>query len=126
MKPRKSKPDYLPLIVLILIAIPIMALVAYSMATASPQPQNQIRIEISGPNKFSFSPNSLTIRVGDSVTWVNSASFPFTVVSDNSSDPFDSGSIAVGMSYVHTFNTPGIFHYHSSIPNTTGTVTVES
>ena len=124
--PTEWKSDYTPLIAIIVIAIAVIALYTYFFVTAPPPPPNQVTLIVSGPGKFSFSPSSLTIGVGDSVTWVNRASFPFGVISDNASDLFDSGSISVGASYVHVFDTPGTFHYHSNIPNATGTVTVES
>jgi plastocyanin len=124
MTQRKSGFDYSPLIALLLIAIPFIALTGYSIATAPAPIENQVTIQISGPNRFAFVPSPLTIGVGDSVLWVNHAFFPVTIVSDNVLDSFNSGSIAVGSSYSHTFNIPGTFDYRSSIPNTGGVVIV--
>jgi plastocyanin len=126
MRPRSSGFDYTPAIALLVIAIPIIVLAAYSITNAPPPLQNQITIQPNGPNRFMFRPSSLTVHVGEETTWVNHVEFPVAVISDNATDPFDSGSIGVGMSYEHTFNNVGIFQYHSSIPDLTGTIIVVS
>ncbi len=125
MKATRSQFDYRPLIAVTVIAITFIALVSYSGLTAPPSPPDQVALVITGPNRFNFSPNTLTIKAGDSVTWVNVLFFPYSVISDNDSVPFNSGSIAVGSSFVHTFNIPGTYPYHSDIPNANGTVIVE-
>src|SRR5947207_5868033 len=62
---------------------------------------------------FSFSPKSVTIKVGDTVVWTN-AGGSHTVTGDGS-DPF-CGNNAIPTSCPHTFNTAGTFPYHC-IPN---------
>jgi len=74
---------------------------------------------------FAFEPSSLTVHAGDNVTWVNNAGVDHTVVSDNSTDAFNSGIIANGQSYTRQFDQVGTFPYHCSIhPYMTGTITV--
>jgi amicyanin len=63
---------------------------------------------------FAFSPSTLTIKVGETVTWTNSDSTSHTITSDSGSE-LDSGSISSGQTYSHTFNTIGTFDYHCSI-----------
>ena len=71
---------------------------------------------------FAFSPASLTVKVGDSVTWKNDDSTAHTVAFA----AFDSGSIAPGASYSHKFDSAGTFDYKCSIhPSMTGTVIVQ-
>ncbi|MHB1377132.1 MAG: cupredoxin domain-containing protein [Candidatus Humimicrobiaceae bacterium] len=60
-----------------------------------------------------FDPASLTIKVGDTVTWTNNDSYAHTVTSDNGA--FDSGSMAGGGTFSFTFKTAGTFSYHCSI-----------
>ena len=67
---------------------------------------------------FAFSPESLTVKVGDTVEWVNEDSAPHTV--------FDSGTLATGQSFSHTFDAPGTYVYHCSIhPSMTGMIIVQ-
>jgi plastocyanin len=61
----------------------------------------------------SFNPDSLTIKVGETVTWTNKDSYAHTVTSDNG--VFDSGNIASGATFSFTFNTEGTYSYHCSI-----------
>lgn len=63
---------------------------------------------------FAFSPSSLTIKVGDKVTWTNNDPTPHTVTSDSGSE-LGSSSLSTSQTYSHTFNTKGEFDYHCSI-----------
>jgi plastocyanin len=73
---------------------------------------------------FAFSPATLTIKAGTSVTWTNKDSVAHTVVSD--SGIFSSGSLATNATYSYTFKTAGTFTYKCSIhPSMTGTITVQ-
>jgi plastocyanin len=62
---------------------------------------------------MSFSPASLTVVMGTTVTWTNKDNITHTVTADDAS--FDSGSIAPGSSYSRTFSTKGSFPYHCKI-----------
>ncbi|MHB1923016.1 MAG: plastocyanin/azurin family copper-binding protein, partial [Chitinophagaceae bacterium] len=59
---------------------------------------------------FSFSPSSLTISPGKTVKWVNNDQVSHTVTDDNAT--FNSGSIAPGGTYSHTFPAAGTVTYH--------------
>jgi plastocyanin len=72
---------------------------------------------------FSFSPGTVSIGVGDSVTWVNNGpDEPHTATGDG----FDTGTVEVGESGSATFSEPGTFSYLCSIHPTLmkGTVRV--
>lgn len=56
-------------------------------------------------NAVDYSPKSLTIEAGDTVVWINEDLFPHTVTAEDGS--FDSGDIAGGKSWTHTFATRG-------------------
>ncbi len=80
------------------------------------------QVEISG---FAFSPSTLTIQPGDSVTWTNQDIAPHTIVSDSGSE-ISSSSLSNGETFSYTFNTIGTFKYHCSIhPAMKGTIIVE-
>jgi len=72
---------------------------------------------------FAFSPSTLTVKKGDSVTWTNNDSTTHTVTSSGN---FDSGQLAPGKTFSHTFSEAGTFSYGCSIhPSMKGTVTVQ-
>jgi LPXTG-motif cell wall-anchored protein len=72
---------------------------------------------------FFFQPASVTVAVGDTVTWHNSGQAPHTATADDGS--FDTGTIQPGGSGSHTFNSAGTFSYICTIhPNMKGTVRV--
>jgi plastocyanin len=70
-----------------------------------------------------FTPGSVTISAGASVTWTNNDTVAHTATSD--SGAFN-GSIAPGAKYSYTFPAKGTFPYHCSVhPGMTGTVVVQ-
>jgi plastocyanin len=99
---------------------------------------------VSGPHvviqDFSFTPQSITIKAGQSVTWTNSGPSVHDVTSDTM--VFESGNLSVGGEgnpyggstqggvFSFTFNTAGTYNYHcmlhppSQYPGFTGTVVV--
>lgn len=73
---------------------------------------------------FAFSPATLTIHVGDTVTWTNSDPVVHTVTS--ATGAFDSGDIATDVSYSVTFTDPGTYEYLCTPhPDMTGMIVVE-
>lgn len=66
---------------------------------------------------FQFSPSTLTIAPGTTVTWVNNDSISHTTTADNMSaaESWDSGTINSGQSYSKTFNQAGVYTYHCNI-----------
>lgn len=74
---------------------------------------------------FAYDPSSVTITVGDTVTWTNNDAVGHTVTADDGS--FNSGSFGNGDEYARTFTSAGTFAYHCAIhPAMTGVVTVEA
>jgi Copper binding proteins, plastocyanin/azurin family len=71
---------------------------------------------------FSFSPATVTVTAGDTVTWTNSGpDEPHTATGDG----FDTGEVAVGSSASATFSQAGDFPYVCTLhPEMTGTVRV--
>jgi plastocyanin len=63
---------------------------------------------------FAFSPATLTIAAGSTVTWTNLDAAPHTITADDTSQ-FASGNIAQNGIFVHTFSAPGTYAYHCSI-----------
>lgn len=77
-----------------------------------------------GIDKFLYNPDPITVAVGATVTWTNEQGFDHTVTAEDGS--FDSGDIATGDTFEHTFDTAATFTYVCSIhPNMAGTVIVQ-
>ena len=76
-------------------------------------------VAISG---FSFSPRTVTVNVGDSVTWTNSDAQTHTATSGSA---WDTGDIGNGESKSITMSRAGTFEYICTIhPTMSGTVVV--
>ena len=77
---------------------------------------------------FAFSPATLTIKTGTTVTWINGDGAVHQVTSDSGTPVvFTSDTLANGASYHFTFTEPGIYTYHCTIhPSMKGTIIVES
>jgi plastocyanin len=56
-----------------------------------------------------FSPQKLQIRPGDTVVWGSAGSRPHTATSE--AGAFDSGTIAPGATFTHTFTKEGVYFY---------------
>jgi len=73
---------------------------------------------------FAFDPDTVTIQVGDTVTWTNNDGTAHTATAGDGS--FNTGNIGPGGSDSVTFDTAGSFAYHCTIhPQMTGTVVVQ-
>jgi LPXTG-motif cell wall-anchored protein len=59
---------------------------------------------------FSFSPASITIDVGDTITWNNNGPTPHSATANDGS--FDTGILKKGQSGSHTFSQAGSFSYY--------------
>lgn len=73
---------------------------------------------------FAFGPATVTVKVGDTVTWTNMDLTGHSATADDGS--FDTGVLSQGKSGSVTFDTAGTFTYHCTPhPNMKGTVVVE-
>jgi plastocyanin len=95
-------------------------------AVATPAPAaggNTITIK-----NFAFSPATLTVPAGTTVTWTNTDSAPHRMVSDDSAPvAFSTPSISTGESAPITFTMGGTYPYHCSIhPSMKGTIVVKA
>ncbi|MFI1073323.1 plastocyanin/azurin family copper-binding protein [Streptomyces puniciscabiei] len=66
------------------------------------------RVVMSG---YAFSPRSLTITAGDTVTWVNQDQAPHDVKTTSGPESIHSPLLSKGGSWSHTFTTPGTYGY---------------
>jgi plastocyanin len=82
----------------------------------------------SGLTTDAYSPNPVQVSVGTTVTWTNDDLQPHTATSGENATPdgiFDSGIMAPGATFEHTFTESGEFPYFCLLhPNMVGTVSV--
>ena len=120
----------------ILLTTACLSLVAYSLGS-QPEPQEQEISEASKParratkkakivvmDKFLFQPQTVTVRVGETVVWKNAGIVPHTVMSvdDNT---FGSGIIAPGTTWRYKPAKKGTFDYLCTLhPNMKGKLVV--
>ncbi|MFI9723113.1 cupredoxin family copper-binding protein [Streptomyces sp. NPDC052396] len=93
------------------------------MAPAAPTtpsaPAAANRVTIAG---FAFSPSTLTVSKGTTVTWTNNDSAPHTVTGSGLNSP----TLSRGATYSFKFNSTGTFSYICTIhPSMHGTVVVK-
>src|SRR6266571_5034216 len=81
--------------------------------------------------KDGFSPASLTVKAGTTVTWTNKSGAKATVNSDphpthTAYPPLNLGMFADGETLSLTFDKPGTYGYHNHLnPNDRGTIIVQ-
>ncbi len=96
-----------------------MVLLVASMAAA-----NAANIEVKIDN-FSYSPQTVTVKAGDTVTWTNGDDIPHTVTSKTGA--FRSKALDTDDKFSFTFTTPGAFPYFCALhPHMTGSIVVEA
>jgi nitrite reductase (NO-forming) len=93
-------------------------------ATAAPADATQVTITKNGwldpkASENAFDPNTVTVKVGDTVTWTNGDATMHTVTSGTSDGTagtpdgtFDSGFLAEGATWSYTFTEAGEFPYY--------------
>ncbi|WP_328609340.1 cupredoxin family copper-binding protein [Amycolatopsis sp. NBC_00345] len=92
-------------------------------AAAAPAAASAKSVEMMG---YKFSPATLTVDVGDTVTWTNHDTAPHNVVVTDGPEKFTSPTLQTGGTYSHTFTKAGTYSYYCAIhPDMKATVTVE-
>lgn len=75
-------------------------------------------------DNFSFTPTTVTVPAGTTITWTNSDDIPHTVVSDDK--VFKSKVLDTDEKFSYTFTKPGTYPYFCSIhPKMTAKVVVQ-
>ncbi len=62
---------------------------------------------------MAFSPATLNVTAGTTVTWTNNDAITHTVTADDAS--FDSGNVAAGATFTHKFTAAATVSYHCKI-----------
>ncbi|MEU0532665.1 cupredoxin domain-containing protein [Amycolatopsis tolypomycina] len=74
---------------------------------------------------YAYSPAALTVRVGDTVTWMQHDQAPHDVVTTSAPVAFRSPQLSAGQSWSYSFRQPGTYQYYCSVhPDMRASVTV--
>ena len=100
----------------------LMICVVAAIAATSPARAAEIEVKI---ENFTFNPQQITVKAGDTVTWVNHDDIPHTVTSKTLL--FRSKAMDTDDKFSFTFAKPGSYPYFCSLhPHMTGTIVVEA
>jgi amicyanin len=102
----------------ILAVVVLLFLLPAPQASAATQ-----QVHMSG---YAYGPATLTIKVGDTVTWTNHDQAPHDAVTTAGPAQFRSPMLATGQTWSFTFTTPGTYSYYCSIhPDMRGQIVVQ-
>ena len=102
----------------------IFGLVVLAIAAVFAGSARASEIEVKIDN-FTFNPRQVTVKAGDTVTWINHDDIPHTVTSKTMA--FRSKPMDTDDKFSFTFTTPGSYAYFCSLhPHMTGSVVVEA
>ncbi|MGW3966133.1 plastocyanin/azurin family copper-binding protein [Amycolatopsis sp. NPDC005003] len=97
-------------------------LVFLNVPLASPAAAATQQVMMQG---YAYSPVALTVRVGDTVTWMQHDEAPHDVVTTSAPVAFRSPQLSAGQSWSYTFRQPGTYQYYCSVhPDMRASVTV--
>ena len=96
--------------------------IAGEMKNADETTSKQNRIEI---KDFAFNPQTITVKSGEKVTWINRDEEPHTIVSVEKQFK-KSTALDTDQEFTITAGAPGTYNYFCSVhPKMTGTIVVE-
>lgn len=95
---------------------------ANEMTNGVPVVENKNKIEI---KDFAFNPQTITVKSGETITWINRDEEPHTIVSVEKQFK-KSPALDTDQQYTVTAGAPGTYSYFCSVhPKMTGTIVVE-
>jgi plastocyanin len=99
----------------------LLAATTLALVLAAPASSATVTVSI---KRAGFTPKTVNINQGDSVTWTNNDTINHQVVANNGS--YASPILGAGKSWTRTFQSGGTFNYHDSLhPGLKGTVVVK-
>ena len=106
-------------------AAPAMDMSHNTSTAQSEQKQQPVATTKISIQNYAFTPASITVKKGASVTWTNDDTVTHTAAENDGKDGPSSPELAPGKTYSFTFNKVGTFNYHCSLhAYMTGVVTV--
>lgn len=100
----------------------VLALLALLLLAPGQASAASYRVAMQG---YAFSPGSLTVHVGDSVTWTNGDTAPHDVKTTSGPVAIHSPMLDKGQSWTYTFTAAGSYGYYCTVhPDMTARITV--
>jgi len=91
-----------------------VSVAAPAPVVAAAPPPAAVDVQIVEPQvgalSWGYSPDVVTVKPGDSITWTNTGTLQHSVTADDAS--FNSGLLATGQTFTQTFGSAGTFTYH--------------
>ena len=104
-------------------ALPLVLVALLAVHQSSAKGENAKQSEIRVDN-FTFAPDTITVPVNSTVTWVNKDDIPHVIVSDDG--VFKSKALDTDQKYSYTFSKAGTYQYFCAIhPKMVGKVVVQ-
>ncbi|WP_037570548.1 cupredoxin domain-containing protein [Phaeacidiphilus oryzae] len=98
------------------------AMAPAAAGAAANSSSKHVQVAIKG---YAFSPASLSVHVGDTVTWTNEDTAPHTVTTTSGPKQLSSPQLQKGQSWSYTFTTAGTYSYYCAVhPDMKAKVTV--
>ncbi|MET7620396.1 cupredoxin family copper-binding protein [Streptomyces sp. NPDC005408] len=105
-------------------AMLLVATALIGLPSTAAQAAGHHQVSMSG---YAFSPRTLTITAGSTVTWTNQDTAPHDVKTTSGPHSFHSPMLDKGGSWSHTFTSPGTYGYLCTVhPGMTGQLIVKS
>ena len=117
VKPKQTGPDSLSLQ-----SSAMAPMTATTVSSTKATGASHVSVAI---QNYAFSPSSLSISQGTTVTWTNHDVAPHTVTVASGPVKFSSPTLQQGQSFSYTFTTPGTYAYYCAVhPDMKASVTV--
>jgi plastocyanin len=110
---------------LVAVATSTMLAAAVLPGSAQTTPPAPTQPNVVSIDNFTFTPQTLTVKAGTTVTWTNKDDIPHGIASNNNAFA-RSKALDTDDSYSVTFSTPGTYKYFCYVhPHMTGAIVVE-
>ena len=88
--------------------------VAFLVLFQAPSPAAAASFSVQIEN-YAYAPSSITVDVGDSITWTNDDTAPHTITTSSGPRTLSSPYLSKGQSWSFTFTTPGTYSYYCAV-----------
>lgn len=123
LTPRRPEPwrprPTLPILALLVLAVALVASAGAGLRTGGADAGRRVpaaavshSVSISG---FAYSPQTITVAAGDSITWTNQDEAPHTVTTTSGPQAINSPTLSKGQSFTFTFTAPGTYSYYCAV-----------
>ena len=88
--------------------------VAFLVLFQAPSPAAAASFSVQIEN-YAYAPSSITVDVGDTITWTNDDTAPHTITTSSGPQTLSSPYLSKGQSWSFTFRTPGTYSYYCAV-----------